>query len=94
MKRLKKMTKQEHREIGAALKEIRKCTMALSCRIPSVYGTSSKVGKQSDKVYYGIESLINLLDRQFGVDCPGEYETGIYYLESIAQKLIEQTHVL
>jgi hypothetical protein len=90
MKRLKKMTIEEHRKIGAALKEIRKCTMALSCQIPSVYGTSSKVGKQSAKVYYGIESLINLLDRQLGVDCPGEYETGIYYLESIAQQLIDQ----
>jgi hypothetical protein len=83
MKRLKKMTIKEHRAIGAALKEIRRYTMALSCRIPSVYGTSSKVGKQSAKVYYGIESLINLLDRQFGVDCPGEYETGIYVGDSI-----------
>jgi len=85
MKRLKKMTIEEHRAIGAALKGIRKCTMALYCRIPSVYGTSSKVGKQSGKVYYGIESLINLLDRQLGVDCPGEYETGIYIGEIIEQ---------
>ena len=93
IKRLKKMTKQEHREIGAELKKIRKSTMALSCRLPSVYGTSSPIGRQSSKVYYAIESLINLMDRQLGVDCPREFETGIYIGESIKRQSIDQQHI-
>ena len=93
MKRLKKMTKQEHREIGAVLKETRKSTMYLNCRLQRIYGTSCPIGKQSSKVYYAIESLINLMDRQFGVDCPREFETGIYIGESIKRQSIDQQHI-
>jgi len=85
MKRTKKMTKQEHREIGAELKKIRKSMMALSCKIPNTYGKTSLAGKQATKAYYAIESLRNLMDRQLGVDCGAEFETGIYYGENIEQ---------
>ena len=87
------MTKQEHREIGSALKKIRKYTMALNCRLQSIYGTSCQIGKQSSKVYYAIESLINLMDRQLGVDCAGEFEIGIYIGESINRQSIDQQHI-
>ena len=93
MKRLKKITKQEHQEVGAVLKEIRKFTMDLNCRLQRIYGTSCPIGKQSSKVYYAIESLINLMDRQLGVDCPGEFETGIYYGENIERQSIDQQHI-
>ena len=93
MKRLKKITKQEHQEVGAVLKEIRKFTMDLNCRLQSIYGTSCPIGKQSSKVYYAIESLINLMDRQLGVDCGKEFETGIYYGENIDRQSIDQQHI-
>ena len=93
MKRLKKMTKQEHREVGAELKKIRKSTTYLLCRLQRIYGTSCPIGKQSSKVYYANESLINLMDRQLGVDCAGEFETGIYIGESINRQSIDQQHI-
>ena len=93
MKRLKKMTKQEHREVGAELNKIRKSTMYLSCRLPRIYGKSCPIGKQSSKVYCAIEILINLMDRQLGVDCAGEFETGIYIGESTNRQSIDQQHI-
>ena len=81
MKPPKKLTIEEHREIGAELKSIRKYLIALSCKIPNTYGKTSRAGKQSVRAYEGINQLRNVMENQMFVDCQGDCDTGIYYGE-------------
>lgn len=82
MKLPKKLTIEEHREIGAELKRIREYLITLSCKIPNTYGKTSRVGKKARWVYEGIDHLRNVMENQMFVDCPKDSDTKIYYGEN------------
>ena len=75
----KKLTIEEHRKIGAELKQIRQYLITLSCKIPNTYGKTSRVGKQAVRAYSGIDPLRSAMENQMYMDCPGHGDTGIYY---------------
>ena len=75
----KKLTIEEHKEIGKHLKEIREYLINLSCTVPNTYGKTSSAGKLACKLFENVDALRSVMENQCFRDCPGEADTDVYY---------------
>ena len=79
MKKTRKLTREEHAEIGANLKSIRIFLIKQSCKIQNTYGKTKKIGKLANRAFESVDSLICELDNQCYMDLPGEDNFDLYY---------------
>ncbi|MEY3897887.1 MAG: hypothetical protein RLZZ214_3408 [Verrucomicrobiota bacterium] len=79
MKTTKKLTFEQHEEIGAELQRIRRFMIGLAVNIPGIYGKTKRVSKSSVKAFRDIDSLRNVMEEQLFIDHPEQANTKIYY---------------
>jgi len=79
--RAKKLTVEEHMQLGLKLASVRGFLMELSCKIPNTYGQSSRVGASAVRSLNHLDKLISELDDQIFRDHPNDPidHTGVYY---------------
>ena len=76
----KKLTSDEHKQLGANLQNMIGCMIKISCDIPNTYGKTSKVGRQAVRVYDGLQHLRNIMENQmFKDECPAIDDCHFYY---------------